>query len=183
MPGSTPATSPAGPTAADVRIRAHAAGDEAGVRDLIVPIQRDEFGIAITYEDQPDLADVDGFYRRGAGEFWVAERDGAVVGTIALVDIGGGRGALRKMFVARDCRGPGLGVARRLLDTLLAHAADRGLSEIVLGTTDRFLSAHRFYEKSGFERIEAAALPAGFPRMAVDTVFYRISIAGNAGSK
>jgi len=170
-------SSPSEAQAAGILVRHHAPGDEPAVRDLVVPIQREEFGIAITYAEQPDLADVDGFYRRGAGEFWVAETGGAIVGTIALVDIGAGRGALRKMFVARDCRGPGLGIARRLLDTLLAHARDHGLAEIWLGTTDRFLSAHRFYEKSGFERVTEAALPAGFPRMAVDTVFYRLALA------
>jgi len=156
-----------------VRIRRHARGDEAAVRDLVVPIQADEFGIAITYADQPDLADVDGFYRRGDGDFWVAEVAGRIVGTIALVDIGGRRGALRKMFVARDFRGAAFGVARGLLDTLLAHAAARGFTEIWLGTTDRFLAAHRFYEKSGFARVAAADLPETFPRMVQDSVFYR----------
>lgn len=29
-----------------------------GVRDLILPIQQDEFGIRITYDDQPDLHDI-----------------------------------------------------------------------------------------------------------------------------
>ena len=81
----------------------------AGVRDLIVPIQREEFGIDITYEDQPDLHDVEAFYRGGGGDFWVAVSGAQVVGSIALIDIGDGQGALRKMFVRQDFRGAGSG--------------------------------------------------------------------------
>src|SRR5512146_2679652 len=90
-----------------------------GVRDLIVPIQRSEFGFSITYEDQWDLHDIPAFYRRGSGEFWVAVAASEVVGSIALVDIGNGQGALRKMFVKADYRGPQHGLARRLLARLL----------------------------------------------------------------
>lgn len=161
-------------------IAPYADADRQGVLDLICTIQRSEFGLPITAADQPDLLDAVGFYRRGCGDFWVARADG-VVGSIALLDIGGGQGALRKMFVRKDWRGAanpareqaGEGVAAALLRTLLAHAAASGLREIFLGTTTRFLAAHRFYEKHGFERQDKAALPESFPVMAVDTVFYR----------
>lgn len=153
--------------------------DRGGVIALISGIQRGEFGFAITPEDQPDLTDVAGFYRRGAGEFWVARDAGSreVVGTIALVDMGNGQGALRKMFVRADRRGPGSGVSSALLATLLQHAGARGLRGIFLGTTSRFLAAHRFYEKHGFTRVEKSALPPAFPVMAVDTVFYRLDVS------
>jgi N-acetylglutamate synthase-like GNAT family acetyltransferase len=137
-----------------------------------LPIQREEFGIAITAEDQPDLFDIPGFYQRGAGNFWLALHEGRVVGTVALVDIGGGLGALRKMFVHRDYRGGQPGVARALLDTLRGWARERGLQAIYLGTTAKYLAAHRFYEKNGFREVAAAELPPSFPRMAVDTKFY-----------
>ncbi|SES08223.1 N-acetylglutamate synthase, GNAT family [Rhizobium sp. NFR03] len=156
-----------------VTIRPARAGDEAGIVDLIVPIQSGEFGFSITAADQPDLADIDGFYRQGAGAFWVAEDDGRIVGTIALKDFGDGQGALRKMFVAVSHRGAIYGIAQRLLDTLFAHAKVNGLSVVLLGTTDRFLAAHRFYEKNAFSAINASDLPPAFPRMALDTRFYR----------
>lgn len=147
-----------------------------GVADLIVGIQREEFAIDITFEDQPDLKDIPAFYQNGAGNFWVAVDGAEVVGTIALKDIGNQQAALRKMFVAQSHRGPGKGVAGELLNTLLGHAKMAGLSEIYLGTTAEFLAAHRFYEKRGFETIEAEDLPESFPRMAVDTRFYRLGL-------
>jgi N-acetylglutamate synthase-like GNAT family acetyltransferase len=148
----------------------------AGVRDLIVPIQRSEFGFSITYEDQKDLHDIPAFYQRGGGEFWVALAGPEVVGSIALVDIGNAQGALRKMFVKEAYRGAPDRVARRLLDRLLEHAAQHGIVEIFLGTTEKFRAAHRFYEKSGFELFEERDLPERFPRMNVDTRFYRLCL-------
>lgn len=157
-------------------IEPYAARHSAGIAALIVPIQQEEFGIPITYEDQPDLKDIDGFYRKGNGEFWVALDGDRVVGSIALLDIGNGQGALRKMFVAASHRGRAHGVAQRLLDGLLEHARTQGMRDIFLGTTAKFLAAHRFYEKNGFTLIEPDDLPQAFPRMAVDTRFYRIAL-------
>lgn len=153
-------------------IRPFRPADRDGVVAMIVAIQRDEFGIPIKVEDQPDLQDVPGFYQSGSGGFWVAEHGGQIIGSIALKDIGNGEGALRKMFVARDHRGGESRIAARLLETLERFARDKGLRALYLGTTDKFLAAHRFYEKSGFSRIAPEHLPAAFPRMAVDTVFY-----------
>lgn len=148
----------------------------AGVVDVILPIQQAEFAIPITIEAQPDLLDIPGFYQRGAGNFWVALDGGAVVGTLALLDIGGGQAALRKMFVRASHRGGGLGVSRLLLETLLAWAGQQGVREVFLGTTAKFLAAHRFYEKNGFAEITRDTLPPSFPVMAVDTKFYRRAI-------
>jgi N-acetylglutamate synthase-like GNAT family acetyltransferase len=142
------------------------------VGSLISQIQREEFGIPITLEAQPDLNDVEGFYQQQHGNFWVAISEGKVIGTIALLDLGNGQGALRKMFVERAHRGAGSGVAQRLLETLLAWCESKGVRELYLGTTAKFLAAHRFYEKTGFVEIDKSALPASFPIMTVDTKFY-----------
>lgn len=144
-----------------------------GVGALIVGIQRDEFQIPITLEDQPDLKDIPAFYQKGAGNFWVAISEGAVVGTVALLDLGNYQGALRKMFLHASYRGPGHGVSARLLDTLLDWSRARGVKDVYLGTTEKFLAAHRFYERNGFQQIAANELPPSFPKMAVDSRFYR----------
>ena len=145
------------------------------VCQLILPIQREEFGVPVTLEGQPDLLDIPGFYQADGG-FWVALEDGAVVGSIGLKRFGN-EAALRKMFVARDFRGAAIGVGQGLLDVLLAFARAQGLTAIWLGTTETFLAAHRFYEKNGFERVAVEALPPTFPRVAVDNVFYRKTLA------
>lgn len=145
----------------------------AGVVSVILPIQQQEFGVPITLDAQPDLADIPGFYQTGAGNFWVAVDGQTVVGTIALLDIGNRQAALRKMFVAAAYRGSKHGVAGLLLEELLAWASTKGVAEVFLGTTDKFLAAHRFYEKNGFGDVPKTSLPEAFPVMAVDSKFYR----------
>jgi hypothetical protein len=51
------------------------------------------------------------------------------------------------------------------------------MREIYLGTTAKFLAAHRFYEKNGFEELLQSELPARFPLMSVDTKFYRYAVS------
>lgn len=144
------------------------------VVDLVLSIQRDEFGLPLTREGQPDLVDTAGFFRRGDGNVWVATDGGGVVGTIGLLDIGDGRGALRKMFARASHRGSG--VAGRLLDALVDWCRTRGFVEVYLGTAPTLHAAHRFYEKRGFVEIDRSGLPASFPVVEVDTRFYRLAV-------
>lgn len=150
---------------------------QKAVIDLIVGIQRNEFQIPITAEDQPDLHQIPDFYQTGSGNFWVALHSGQVVGTISLLDIGHGQAALRKMFVHPDFRGGKMGTAGRLLKTLLEWTVSKGVEQIYLGTTSKFLAAHRFYEKSGFVEIPKVELPKAFPVMEVDTKFYKLFVS------
>lgn len=157
-------------------IRSFTPADTQGVIDLILSIQREEYGIDITAQDQPDLSEIPAFYQSGTGDFLVAEAKGRIVGTIAMKDIGADRVALRKMFVAAPWRGRKNGVAQALLNALLHLARERGVAEVLLGTTDAFLAAHRFYERNGFILANADSLPSTFPRMAVDSCFYRLTL-------
>jgi GNAT superfamily N-acetyltransferase len=143
---------------------------------LVLNIQQNEFGVPITMEEQPDLMDVGGFFLVDKGNFWLAIRDGEVVGCIGLKDIGTGQGALRKMFVDARYRGSSHAVGQGLLDRLLAWAREKAFSEILLGTTDKFLAAHRFYEKNGFQTTPKSSLPKEFPVASVDSIFYRLTL-------
>ncbi|QBP75970.1 GNAT family N-acetyltransferase [Herbaspirillum huttiense] len=157
-----------------IEIQAYRPEHAQGVVEVILPIQQEEFGIPITLEGQPDLKDIAGFYQKGHGNFWVAVDGGKVVGTISLLDIGNAQVALRKMFVAASHRGKEHGTAARLLEGVIAWARAQGVRQIFLGTTDKFLAAHRFYEKNGFRLIEKSTLPPAFPVMVVDTRFYAL---------
>lgn len=152
------------------------AADQRGVVEMILPIQNQEFGIAITAEQQPDLNNIPQFYQSGVGEFWVARCHGQVVGTLGLKDIGNKQAALRKMFVSAPFRGREYGIAALLLNGLLQHAQASKIKDIFLGTTEKFLAAHRFYEKHGFNEVAVADLPSAFPLMAVDNKFYRLTL-------
>lgn len=156
--------------------RPYAKSDEDAVIAHILAIQQGEFAVPVTAEEQPDLRAVAEVYQSGTGGFWVAERDGRIVGTIGLIGFSASECALRKMFVAAEARGRELGVAAGLLAILLDHARAKGITGITLGTVEKLHAARRFYEKNGFFAVDPDALPQGFPRMPVDTHFYRLEL-------
>jgi GNAT superfamily N-acetyltransferase len=165
---------------AEMYYRPYAKSDEDAVIAHILAIQQGEFAVPVTVEEQPDLRAVAEVYQTGTGGFWVAERPSAegarIVGTIGLIGFGDRQGALRKMFVAAEARGAGQGVAAKLISVLLDHARAQGLNAITLGTVGALKAARRFYEKNGFVQIAPNALPEGFPRMPVDTLFFRLDL-------
>ena len=67
-------------------------------------------------------------------------------------------------ITAGDCKG--------IMGGALEWARLKNISEIFLGTTEKFLAAHKFYEKNGFVPIDKDGLPGSFPIMSVDTKFY-----------
>lgn len=162
-----------------LEIRSFSPQDEKSIKTLISKIQREEFNIPISVEDQPDLSNVTKFYQKNNGNFWVATLNNDIIGTIGLLDIGNQQLVLRKMFVKSEYRGKLLGVAQKLLNTVLHWSKEKMTREIFLGTTSQFVSAHKFYEKNGFELINKKYLPYSFPIMKVDTRFYKKFIIGN----
>ena len=146
------------------------------VRSLILHVQRQEYGVAVTDDEQPELQNIAAFYASGVSRFWVALDEGVVVGTIGLLDLGDRNAALRKMYVRADRRGAGFGVAQQLLDRFLGHARSARLRSIYLGTGEMLVAAPKFYERNGFEMVERLILPPAFPLSEADTIFYRLRL-------
>jgi len=146
---------------------------------LILPIQQGEFNVPITLADQPDLLDLEAYYFRPGGHFWGAFAGSELVGTIGLLTPAG-IGVIRKMFVKQAFRGKEWRIAQQLLDKLMTYARAHDIDDIYLGTLDHMKAAHRFYERNGFTRIAKENLPAAFPLMSVDNVFYHLPITKSA---
>jgi N-acetylglutamate synthase-like GNAT family acetyltransferase len=160
----------------DVIIHDYSPIYQNSIVELILKIQNKEFGIPVTLEQQPDLSEISRFYQTGNGNFWIAEVGGEVAGTIALLDIGNHKAALRKMFVEKKYRGRSIGIGQKLLEQLIIWARAKKIDEIYLGTTEKFIAAQKFYEKNGFKEISSNELPPAFPVMAVDVKFYKFSL-------
>jgi GNAT superfamily N-acetyltransferase len=88
----------------------------------------------------------------GRGVFLVAMLDGEAVGCGALRRLDDVTGELKRMYVAPDARGRGVG--RRLLAELERHASGLGLRRLVLETGVRQHEAVGLYESAGFVRIQ-----------------------------
>lgn len=142
------------------------------VIDLILHIQNDEAKIALSLDEQPDLMDIDSYYRKSGGEFWIAVENDSVVGTIALMCRGEGNGILKKFFVRRDYRKQKVGYV--LYCRLIEFAEEKNISTIILDTPSVAHDSHRFYERSGFVRISRAELPFEYDYPDRDSYLYML---------
>ncbi|SHL76671.1 Acetyltransferase (GNAT) domain-containing protein [Chryseobacterium carnipullorum] len=147
--------------------------------DLILTIQQKEFNVPITVEDQPDLKQIESFYREPGGNFWGAFIEGELVGSIALVKFDERAGAVRKMFVKKEFRGKELNIAQELLGVLVSFCRENGIHSIYLGTVTILKAAMRFYERNHFVEVEKENLPTRFPLMNADNVFYSLHLKEN----
>jgi putative acetyltransferase len=79
--------------------------------------------------------------------FYVARRNGAALGCVALVN-NGDYGEVKRLFVVPEGRGSGL--SKQLMDHLEAAAKQAGLARVLLETGDQLTAAVRLYEQRGY---------------------------------
>lgn len=153
-----------------------------------------ESGASVGYVLPVDVAQIDAFWRDvaeqaavSALQVFVAERDGRLTGTVQLAPSTkpnqAHRADIRKLIVARDARGRGLG--RALMDAAERTALARGRSLLVLDTRAGS-DADRLYRSLGWIDVgtipDYAADPDG--TLAPCTFFYKrlSSAAGRKGT-
>jgi GNAT superfamily N-acetyltransferase len=147
-------------------------GRDPEVAALILSVQRDDVGLFVPIEEQPELLDISGAYRDGG--FWVAVAGGEIIGTIGMMRYGTS-GVLKKLFVRADHRGPD-GAARRLYDKALAWAQAHDLTAIFLDTPAVATRSHAFYRRRGFRVVERAELPDGYDFSDRDSLIFRLDM-------
>jgi DNA-binding MarR family transcriptional regulator/RimJ/RimL family protein N-acetyltransferase len=81
---------------------------------------------------------------------WIAESAGAVVGAVVVVRENATTARLRLFYLEAEARG--IGLARQMVETLLAFARQAGYRRIVLSTYASLTAARKLYEKFGFAR-------------------------------
>jgi putative acetyltransferase len=101
--------------------------------------------------EMPELRRIASYAKEHGGAFWVAERDGRIVGCCGYVVAAEPSGIeLKKLYVHRRERKSGLGSV--FADKVEELARAQGVAFIDLWSDTRFTTAHRFYERRGFVR-------------------------------
>lgn len=94
---------------------------------------------------------IDGL-KNPAIRFFTLREDGVLLGCGALKRLEPGHGEIKSMRTANAALGRG--VAKAMLDHLVAIARSEGMTRLSLetGSTGQFAAANRLYDKEGFER-------------------------------
>ena len=89
--------------------------------------------------------------------FWRAEKDGKLLGCIAIKELDLKHGEIKSMRTANDARNQG--VASNLLIHVIRVAESRNYKQLSLetGTQDYFKPARKIYAKNGFSYCQAFA--------------------------
>jgi putative acetyltransferase len=140
-------------TSASIAIRDARDEDADALIGLIGPIWLSYPGIVFDVDAEvPELRAIASAFGTKGGRFWVAEREGSVVGSAGMAPAADPSGAeLHKLYVSPEIRRAGL--ASRLLDRVETEARHSGAQFLELWTDSRFVEAHAFYERHGFARL------------------------------
>lgn len=138
----------------DLTFRPATNADRDEIEALIFGILR-EHGLEPSPDStDADLADIESFYAGDNGFFNVLIDDsGKIIGTVAIHRTEEDLCELRKMYLASEARGGGLG--KRILDHAIERAREMGFCRMWLETADSLRAAHRLYEAYGFRPYEA----------------------------
>ena len=100
-----------------------------------------------------DVLEVEEYYLKTGGEFWVIESNSTIVGTAAYLPIARGNKAveIRKMYLLPSVRGKGLG--QYILNTLEKAIAIKNYQEIWVETASVLIEAVKLYQKNGYQPI------------------------------
>jgi N-acetylglutamate synthase-like GNAT family acetyltransferase len=84
---------------------------------------------------------------------WIAERDGTIIGCVAIVAAAPETAQLRWFLVDPSVRGAGLG--RRLIEEAIAFCEACGYTTVILWTENALAAAGHLYQSAGFRKVEA----------------------------
>ena len=130
---------------------ARSAADVAAAKALFLDYAR-ALGVSLAFQDfEGEMAAFPGAYGPPRGALLVAERGGAVVGAVALRDLGDGVCEMKRLYLKPAARSGGLG--RRLAEAIVAEGRRLGYRAMRLDTLPTMTEAQALYRSLGFREI------------------------------
>jgi len=138
-----------------VLLRNHRPGDMGWVTSAHGALYAQEYGWDISFEAlvAKITAEFIEKFDPARERCWIAELDGAPVGSVFVVRKTDAIAKLRLLIV--DPRARGLGLGKRLVDECLRFARDAGYSSMTLWTQSILTSARGIYQRAGFKLVAA----------------------------
>lgn len=159
-----------------IKIQTYTEADRDEIISLVLHCQNDGTRPIVSVENQPELLHIKEKYLDAGGNFWVAKKDGKIVGSIGLMMCGNGLAILKKFFVYEPYRGNPYYLGRKLYQVFLTFAKSKEVNRIILDTPKNTERAHKFYEKAGFKKIPKEELPIVYDQPYDDSDFFSLEI-------
>jgi DNA-binding MarR family transcriptional regulator/GNAT superfamily N-acetyltransferase len=143
------------PPTAPIILRPHRLGDLGWIARRQAILYAQEYGWDATYEALAAeiLAAFVRSHEPRAERSWIAERDGAIIGSVFVMRGSENVAKLRLLYVEPAARGLGLG--RKLVDACIEFARESGYRTLTLWTNDVLVPARRIHKQAGFTCVAA----------------------------
>ena len=120
------------------------------------------------FKQREDLIDINEYYIKNGGNFWIAIYKNKIIGTIALENRNK-FGILKRFYVDKDFQR--IGIGSMLYDKLEIYAKNKTNIKTLYLACGKFLkNAHKFYNKKGLKQINAMEIEMHF---AIDDDFFK----------
>ena len=138
-------------------LRPHRAGDISFVTQRMIASAQEEFDLAGAFETVTLGQSAQFLGRFSATDecSWIAERDGAVVGSVVVRRVDDRTAELSLLHV--ESRARGIGIGRRLIAEAVEFAARAGYQTMQLELLDVMKTARRLLHAAGFRHVSEVA--------------------------
>ena len=141
-------------------IRRYQNADLVDVRNLFISVNRrlapaslkDQFERYIKHSIAEEIECIPEYYKQKHGSFWIAERDGRLVGMFGLELTESDGYELRRMYVDPEFRRQGF--AAQMLDFAEQQSRSDGAKQLFLSTSELQPAALALYRNRGYQQID-----------------------------
>jgi putative acetyltransferase len=129
--------------------------DATAIRAVVITVSKEE-GVYNPVNPKNDISDIIEAYHNQSGEFFVAEYEGRIIGTIGFHPIDRDFAKLRRFYVLSAFRGRGIGKA--LLNRVIRLCKKKGHMAIVSISPFSLKRAFEVYSRAGFKVFKTTKL-------------------------